>query len=356
MDGLTLGALVKSIGTDSLNRIIRDGIITATFLSDNLGTITNTSNGLVTYNYVAAWKSGTATGLKFTKKDWVADQYKFIIGNGYGAGRKAKKFLELISLRDHANAGILEAARSDILDNNYMTVAADLILRRTLPNIAFPEKWHFRVVQIDDDKYVIDTNLEFDKLNRLQNLGTSKSAISPAWVLTQILDVRADLTFATDYMAEFSTDEVNSKLIQMKVADLLRRRSSSDSSIAAFQKITLNNSLAIREAINSGEHSFDEFLKLLDKARKFKLWLSSANPDSNLIQDYLRAATEDTWAERLPTKGTHFLVSSIAGAALSPVASLGLNLADNLFFDRIVKGWRPHHFISGPLQRFVGNT
>jgi hypothetical protein len=49
-----------------------------------------------------------------------------------------------------------------------------------------------------------------------------------------------------------------------------------------FQDIHLHDSRAIREAINSGEYTFDEFMLVLDKAAKFKDWLQTSRIPSFL--------------------------------------------------------------------------
>ena len=142
----------------------------------------------------------------------------------------------------------------------------------------------------------------------------------------------------------------------------MSRREKSLENIQMFQDVQLSNARAIREAINSGEKSFDEFLGVLERAERFKNWLRSANPDAKLLEEYYDAATSETWAERLPTKLARFAFCTVSGALLEAIApsgagyaaGLGLGAADAMWTDKILKGWRPNQFINGPLRRFVG--
>jgi hypothetical protein len=118
---------------------------------------------------------------------------------------------------------------------------------------------------------------------------------------------------------------------------------------------------SIREAINSGERTFSDFLRLLDKADKFKSWLQRTNPDAGLVQSYHKAATEQTWADKLPTKATRFFIATgmglaleaVAPTGLSTIAGVGIGALDALYLDRFIKGWRPNHFIEAQYKDFV---
>lgn len=356
MDGATLGSLLRSIGPDTLIRLLRDKRMTVTFLADSLGTVTSTNYGLSRHNYAAFKIARDADGKKISSKDWVRRSFIKTLENQYGVGRSARRFTEQISFREHGDEKIVDAARSDLDDSHYVQESVRLILMHSVPGLILPNGWFFRTLQMNEGDFVVDTNLRFDALNveYHKQVPIEANSITPAWILTQILDARADLSFAADYMAEYATDPLHSDIAKLQFSNLLKRRLSSGESIAQFQKVELNNARAIREAINSGERSFDDFLHLLDKAGRFKKWLQQRNPDANLIGDYIRASTEDTWAEHLPMKAVHFAAASIVGTLLTPAAALGLGFADSMFADRLIRGWRPNQFIQGAVRKFVG--
>jgi hypothetical protein len=163
-------------------------------------------------------------------------------------------------------------------------------------------------------------------------------------------------------MAEIVTSPVSSGIINLKMAQLLSRREKSLTQIQMFQNTHLEDARAIREAINSGERTFEEFFELLEKAARFKEWLKGRNPDANLLRDFYRAATTDTWLERLPTRSVRFVLATLGGLGadlLFPTGGIGtgigvgLGAIDSLALDRIMKGWRPNHFIEGELSDFA---
>ena len=109
------------------------------------------------------------------------------------------------------------------------------------------------------------------------------SSLSPALLLSFLCNARADAYFAADYMAEIVTTPVASGIINAKFHELLAKRERSSGQIEMFQNQFLDDARAMREAINSGERSFEEFLVILEKAQKFKKWLGTRNPDTELF-------------------------------------------------------------------------
>jgi hypothetical protein len=209
----------------------------------------------------------------------------------------------------------------------------------------------------------VDTNLDFEKLNSIYHQGVSPkhSSLTPNYILLHIVDSRSDSYFTADYLAEIVTKPVHSEIIRLKHYDFLRARDRSAASIEFFKEMALPNFPTIREAINSGERTVSELLKLLDQAQRFRSWLHAANPDNELLARYTRAATEATWADKLPTKTTRWVVATGLGVAVDVIAptglgtlgGLGFSAVDGLVLDKVIKGWRPNHFIEGPYKEFV---
>jgi hypothetical protein len=108
----------------------------------------------------------------------------------------------------------------------------------------------------------------------------------------------------------------------------------------------------IREAINSQEKSFSEFLQVLDKAGKFKDWLVGQNPDAQLLESYYQSAVAGSWIEGLPAKTFRYVFASVLGFASIP-AGLAAGAADEFLVDKLIKGWRPNQFVEGQLKKFL---
>jgi hypothetical protein len=106
--------------------------------------------------------------------------------------------------------------------------------------------------------------------------------------------------------------------------------------------------------------SFDDLLKLLDKAAKFKAWLKNQKPDENLCKNYLREVTASTWIEKLPAKSLRWTLFTGAGLAADSVGAggigtaigVGVSAADAFLLDKIIKGWKPNHFVNEHLTNF----
>jgi hypothetical protein len=201
--------------------------------------------------------------------------------------------------------------------------------------------------------------LDFIALNKsARSLNPSaEGTISVAHILVTILDARADTFFAAYYMAEPVTGPLSSEIMTLKHFEFLRRRSSNAGEIELFHELIVPSFPSVREALNSREQSFDEFVKFLPRAEKFKDFLTAANPDVGLIQTYQNAVTAKSWIETLPGKTIRFVVAAGTGLAASavvgPVGGLGVGIANTFLLDRLLKGWKPNRFIEGPYKKFV---
>ncbi len=114
----------------------------------------------------------------------------------------------------------------------------------------------------------------------------------------------------------------------------------------------LNDCRKVREAINAGERTFAEFMPVLEKAAHFKTWLANQNADANLLAEYYKAVTDSGPMNSLPGKTMRYIAVSLAGIA-GLIPGLVLGAADEFFADKLLKGWRPNHFIEGSLREFT---
>jgi hypothetical protein len=69
----------------------------------------------------------------------------------------------------------------------------------------------------------------------------------------------------------------------------------------------------VREAINSRERTIKDLMPTLHQARKFHHWLERQNPNAPLMASYYRAATKETWVQKLPTKAVRWVVPAAVG-------------------------------------------
>jgi hypothetical protein len=147
-----------------------------------------------------------------------------------------------------------------------------------------------------------------------------------------------------------------------KFKNLIEGRGASEKQIQAFEDLVFRDSRCIREAVNSGERTFDDVLRLVNAGLKFKEWLKKNPQDSDVIKEYCREVTRAEWAEKLPPRAARWAIFAAAGAVagflLTPLAGaavgIGLSAGDSFLLDKVIKGWKPNQFVNGPLKDFVG--
>lgn len=349
--------LIKKIGPDNLISILKSGRATLTLSRSNLATLTETINGVQSHKFTSIVLQGHQRTMD--------DQgiVKLATERALGASRKsnavARKIFDLISTKSSTHGEAERNAYADCMDNKYLHDAISTTLSIIAPEYR-RQLFEFRLIP-DDGKFYIIHDIDFSAVNRLK-MPQYEGEITPALLLTYILDSAGDIQVASNYMGELVTAPLTSALIQIRMEKLVRRRLSSKNNIQLFQNIHIDNARAIRECINSGERSFDEFMHLLDKADKFKDWLTNLNPDDNILSEYYNKATEQSWIERLPAKGLRFVLSTGLGLAvdtLFPTGGVGTALGvgaaatDTFLLEKLFSGWLPNHFVEGPMGTFL---
>ena len=145
--------------------------------------------------------------------------------------------------------------------------------------------------------------------------------------------------------------------MRLKHFEFLRSRSANTDDIELFHELVVPDFPTIREALNSGERSFWDFVQFLPRANRFKKFLTEANPDVGLVKSYQDEVTRKSWIETLPGKSIRFVVAAGTGLAASsvigPIGGLAVGATNTFLLDRLLKGWKPNRFIQGPYKRFV---
>jgi len=247
----------------------------------------------------------------------------------------------------------LEIAHEELDDDDFLRPAIEALITTLAPTYRLPNDWRFEPFYIGHS-VAIDTNLNFTSINSEyhKSIPGAHSTITPAYLLSWILSARMDATMAADYMAEIVTKDEVSQLIRLKISALVKKRDKSLREIDLFQETVLNDCRKVREAINAGERTFAEFMPVLEKAARFKSWLANQNPDANLLAEYYKAVTANGPMDSLPGKTVRYIFVSLAGIA-SPILGTALGAADEFLADKLLKGWRPNHFIEGSLREFT---
>lgn len=354
LDMASLPALIGQLGLEGFLSLLRRPEVTASYCPETPTVLTNTTAGLAQHDFGQMFWHGDSA------KTDAFDQIALLINQSKSDATakiidQIRDLLKIHRLPDDVGS-IANAARSDCGDPHFVTMAARSVLNFLRPTFTVPSNMRFSLLKLDGE-FAIDTNLDFDALNRLSNV----NEISGPYILGHIVNARADTYFAADYMGELVTSPANSALIQMKHFDFIRRRLKSEDQHDVFESVVLNDARTVREVVNSNERSISEFFRLLDESAKFRDWMHSQNPDAQLVREYYNRVNKETWIGRLPGKSLRFVFFTGAGVladlfaptGLGTAAGIGLGAADSLLLDKLVKGWRPSQFIEGPLKRFI---
>jgi hypothetical protein len=362
----TLLDLLRTVGVDTFLRLIDDGHLKATIIRDALGVHHQTDEsssilGLLTFEAkpkkIGKWRP--------EREGVMEDLLQQALGKKPHR-RVLRKFLEipqkrLSKLGTHPD-GVIGATREDLTNAEYIDKAAHLIVEGWAPGYAFPANSYFRVHETNNG-YRVETNFDFAAINKQYHLYVppSHSSMSAPTILSSLLDVQADMSLTADAMAEMVVGSQYSPVLRYKLAQLVRKRDRNTEQISMFQEMTLGNGAAVKEAINTGGKTLEDFLPILDKARKFKEWLAGQHPDARLLQEYHDAVRAETWIDRLPGKTARFGIFTGIGmgvdafiqTGLGTTLGLGISVADTFFLDKFIQGWRPSQFIQDDLTEFT---
>lgn len=276
-----------------------------------------------------------------------------------GRGRRlARRFLAATETIPPFNE-LIPSAREDIRDQDYLREAAEKFLAQYVPEYSLEKPVEF-VAEEEGEWFRVRTNIDFVLANRYYHTRVSPdhSSLTPAYLISHVVTARQIVTLSARYQTELALDSLQSALVGSRMESLIRKSKKSESTMRAFENLVLDDGRAIREAINSGEKTFKDLLPVLDEAGKWREWLSGKPDDADLIKEYYQAIVRKTWADKLPTKVARWSVFTGLGVGVDFLGAGGLGTAigvalsafDAAILEGMLAGWRPHHFVEGPLR------
>lgn len=376
---ITLGAIAEAllfyqnsrivVGHGTLVSFARDGTLSevlalvkekrlqAVHCEETLATITNSHGVSQAHDFGAM----ILIGHEEVRGKNRAERIEISLRNSGIDPRKAKAqaqaFVDVIPVKslkkdDYVKGGIPNAARMDAKDLPTLKGLLRAGLSAVPGGYDAGDSLEADYV-VSDLGYFLFTNIDFTAVNkRRASMNPVQEPLTPAALFNLILQSRADMHLAAFYGGDFVTTTANSALVRWRQAHLLERADRNREAREQFSELVLADFPSIRDTIDSGERSFAEFLKVLDKAQKFKAWLTKANPDQKLVSQYIEALKADTWADKAPAKALRYVFSLGTGYA-DPTGGMISGAADAFLLDRFVKGWRPNHFVDDRLKPFL---
>jgi hypothetical protein len=351
--------LVVKCQPSILLELLESGCLKISYLEDFTGIYTTNTN--------APHERHKPTVGQMPHRAWQTDAPKLfaeaIECSIKGGKRFAKQFSKFIE-PERYDPSVPETTLQDFSHGSYVRQAIIQILKYLAPEYQIASDFIFEVSN-DGSYLAVETNIDFRKANDIyhRRVPASKNSLSASFLLSLLVDVRGDWYFSSHYSSEIATDSLNSTIIKLKFADILKEHGISQGQLQVFQDFTLDNARAVREVINTGERDFADLQKLLSSSstRRFRQWLKEQPEDISLLKEYFHEVTKSSWVDKLPSKSMRWAIfnavglslDALGGPGIGKVLGLALSAGDEFLLDKLIKGWKPNQFIEQPLKQFV---
>jgi hypothetical protein len=355
-DSSILKFLFRACGPDVLLEFLQSGTVTMTYLENGTGVRTyDGGTSRERHDFVVWEHPGSAL------QNVAPGTLQELTGKSGKGRRLSQKFLSLIKPVRFQGA-VAEDAVSDLQDGDYVRRAISALLTHFVPEYTQPSSLEFEVVG-DGASFRLVTNVDFGTVNKFYNsrVPVAQNSLSGPLLLGVLVASRDDVRSASEISADLAVPPSHSIVARCKFDEVIRKRSQSQEVIGQFQDFVLEDGRSIGEAVNSGSRNMADVLLLVEKARKFKEWVRNQPEDTTLREEYCKELMKLSWADELPAKRIRWALFAAASTSIGLLASpevgaatgLVLSASDTFLVDRLIKGWRPNHFVQGPLRDFI---
>ncbi len=349
--------LIRDLTPSELSTALEEGYLRITYVNGSHGIRTeNTGTPFERHQPISiqipeAWNFDDAVDAAFALRT-----------DGESKARKLRRKLSPYVEQYKWDESVLAAARADFVSNEYVVEAARSIVRAAAPSLGSLDQLTFEV-RSRDDHFSVETDIDFLLVNQSfhQHTPPEVASITPAFILSELVESEVQLHLSAISESDLATDAMTSQVLELKCEDVIARSDANSKKLELFQDRVLNGR-AVREAINRGDRSFSDLLKVISRARKFRSWVDAQEDDRDLLDAYYEEIIRISWINHLPTRMVRWALFGAAGLALTPLGvpvvaagagSLALGAFDGLLLDKLGRGWRPNQFIDTKLTRFV---
>lgn len=289
------------------------------------------------------------------------DAFFSLYGKQGKSRRNAKRFVDLTHSYKY-DSQVLVAIRESINDKAFVRQIINSFYKDIGIDKEFIGKeWSYDFVAIDDYSFRHVTSLDIENLKIVANEHNLHFDFSPSSLLLDLSESLGDIQIAINNNSEIFTTPISSKIINLKFENVFEKAHINREAIDKFQKIALPNYKNLSLVINEGQKSFNDLIKLLDKADRFKSWKSELKSESDFIEEYSKALEKDSWFDKLPFKigrfsifeGIGLLTDLLGGGGVGTAATTMMSAGDAFLLDKLLKKWKPNQFIKGEYKKFV---
>lgn len=275
---------------------------------------------------------------------------------GYRFGRLVKNF-------EHESFGQKSVIQA-LAGSGSTLSAVEILLRNLAPEYNQSEACNFDIKLIGEGRFIVDTNIDFAKLNYSYNLRvpSSHSTLSPAYIVSRLQAAYATAFYGAAFESEVFGSALDAALGLNAFEGMLSQTVSGSRNVGGFVELTLEDTYAIREAVNAGRVSFSAVLELLKSADKFRHWVAGVPNDKALKNAYYQEVVKSSRFEKLPLKtsrwacltGAGLGLDLLGGGGIGTVAGVLLGAADTFLLEKWTAGWKPSHFVEGDFKKVFG--
>jgi len=252
-----------------------------------------------------------------------------------------------------------ENITNQILDDFLSKEYADYVLNKTVTNNEVLKYLDIKFFRDSQKKYLYSCNY----LDRLDIKGNKGNVPGLEKVFDSFVHAREQLLLASNENSSISTAPLIADFMNYKTTSIIKSHFN-EANFEAFKDSFLPDFAKISESINHDSMNLKEYIKVLEKAKGFKHWLNGADENTNLISDFYQKSTEDSWIDKLPSKGTRFAIFTGAGFILDAVATGGIGTAigtalgagDTFLLDKFLNNWKPNFQLNqgyNAIKRFI---
>jgi hypothetical protein len=270
------------------------------------------------------------------------------------------KFGRIISNFEHDSFN-QDSVIQALAENCSINSSVETLISKLAPEYQQVESILFKINLKHSNVFTVDTNIDFEKVNVSYGSRTpsSHSILTSAFIVSQLQSAYTSAFYGAAFNSEVSTSALEATLGLHALEGILSRRSAGSQNLGQFLELTLENTYAIREAVNAGRVTFYEVLALLKSADKFRHWVAGVPDDKDLKAAYYQEVVKDSKFEKLPVKTSRWACFTAAGlgidflgaGGLGTAAGVALGAADTFLLDKWIAGWKPNHFIEGDFKK-----
>jgi len=351
-----IAKIIHNLGGEQFRRLSELGRL-KTILNRGINAVPHPGrDGLFEYYRIRLMKDA---GIEYEDLDRIAEHLKKLNGRRSASSRIINNCANFISLdtpdslsgKITSKIAIEDLANEEIL-NNYMFYFTN---GQSVGSKS-------RCIRISGDKFAMESNFDWDRFASRSNGAFANGINAKCHLILNFIQASEAFMSSVNFCSDGAYPAEISDIIKMKHRNLLLKYQNSISQIEIFQESQIGGGKNIRSIINKGEKTLEDVAKLITENPEFSRWTGSIPNDSHIIREYVKAISSQGWINSLPGKSFKFLLMAGVGASLDllpfsslakQATSLGISFGETFMLDKLINGWRPNHFVDGPLRNFV---